>query len=190
MKRIIGLAISLAILIGVVGIGTYARFSDNEISSGNQFKGGTLDLKTNNNNGVSQTFYALVFQPGEVKGPQTIELMNTGTVDGATLNIAFSYLESDGSPNTVNMTATQTASIIEVTGLNYTGSSLLNSISDANSNGYKDVQDLKNTSFNGLSGISAGGTKNFDMTIRLRSDTPADYQDDGIEITMTFTLNQ
>ena len=88
------------------------------------------------------------------------------------------------------MSADDTAATMEVTALNYGGSSLLSSISDSNSNGYIDMYDLNNASLSGLSGIAASATKDFQITAQLRSDTNANFQSDGIIVTMTFTLNQ
>ena len=115
---------------------------------------------------------------------------NAGSINGATLDIAFSYVESDSSPNSVNNSADETAAIIQVTTLNYGGSSLLTSVSDGNLNGYKDVQDLKNANLSGQSGLNASATKNFEIAVQLRSETGNDFQADGITMTMTFTLNQ
>ncbi len=102
----------------------------------------------------------------------------------------MSYTESDGSPNIVNKTADATAAIIEVTVLTYNGTNLLVSVSDSNGNGYKDMQDLKNASLTRLSGLTAGATKDFVTTIKMRDGVSNDFQADGIDITMTFTLNQ
>ena len=78
MKRILGLTIAFMLLIGMVGIGTFAYFSDAETAYGNQLSAGTLDLKTNDADGVSQTLYATNIAPGETIGPQTITLRNGG----------------------------------------------------------------------------------------------------------------
>jgi hypothetical protein len=151
---------------------------------------GTLDLKTNNLDGVTKTLYTTNMAPGGYFGPSAIQLRNAGSLDGSTLNIAFTYVESDGSPNSVNKSADDTAAMIEVTTLSYDGSSLLGSVTDANANGYKDLQDLKNANLNGQSGINASATKNFQIAVQLRSSTGNDYDADGIDLTMTFTLNQ
>ena len=190
MKKILGLTIIALLVIGIAGVGTWAYFSDTEASTNNQLTAGTLDLKTNDADGVTQTLYATSMAPGDTVGPSTIQLRNAGTVDGSTLDIGFSYVESDGSPNTVNMTADDTAGMIEVTTLSYDGSSLLGSVSDANTNSYKDIQDLKNADLTGQSGLTASATKNFEIAVQLRSETGNDYQADGITMTMTFTLNQ
>jgi hypothetical protein len=111
-------------------------------------------------------------------------------VDGSTLDIAFSYVENDGSPNSVDKSADDTAAMMEVTTLTYGGSDILSSVSDGNTNGYEDIQDLKNADLTSQSGINASATKDFVITVQLRSDTGNDFQDDGITVTMTFTLNQ
>ena len=191
MKKIIGLGLVLIIAVALSGIGTFAYLTDHAASSGNSFVAGTLDLKTNNADGVTQTLYAVGMSPGAtVVGSPTITLKNTGTVNGATMDIVFSYLESDGSPNIVNKIADETAAMIEVITLNYGGANLLSDISDSNHNGYLDLSDMRNTNFTGLSGLNAGIAKNFDISIRLRSETPNDFQGDGIDVTMTFTLKQ
>ncbi len=190
MKKIVGLSLALIIVIGMAGVETFAYFTDIETSSGNQQLMGTLDLSTNDADGVSQTLYTTNMSPGATIGSSNVTLKNTGTTNGATLDIVFSYAESDGSPNSVGKTADEVAALIEVITLNYGGSSLLSSISDNNTNGYKDVYDLKHSNLTGLSGIAALATKDFVISVRLRSETGNDFQSDGINITMTFTLKQ
>jgi predicted ribosomally synthesized peptide with SipW-like signal peptide len=190
MKRVIGLTIAFMLLLGMTGIGTFAYFSDVESSTNNQLAAGTLDLKTNDADGVSQTLYADNIQPGDTVGPETIVLKNTGSVAGTSLDLSFSYVESDGSPNPINMDADETAAKIEVTTLSYAGSSLLSSVSDNNANSYKDVEDLKNADLSGQSGINASSSANFTIALKLREETGNNHQADGISITMTFLLNQ
>lgn len=190
MKRILGLTIAFMLLIGMAGIGTWAYFIDIETSQGNTFAAGTLDLKTDDVDGVSQTLLATNMAPGDTVGPETIILKNTGSVAGSTLDLAFSYVENDGSPNPVNMSADATAAMIEVTTLKYDGNDLLSSVSDGNGNGYPDIEDLKNADLSGQDGIDAGATKDFEIAVQLRASTSSDFQADGITITMTFILNQ
>jgi spore coat-associated protein N len=174
----------------MLSMGAWAYFNDTEASSDNSLSTGTLDLKTNNADGVTQTLYATSLKPNVSVGPSTITLRNAGTATAATLDIAFSYVESDGSPNPVNMSADATAAIIEVTALTYGGTNLLTSVSDSNSNGYKDIQDVKNASLTGLSGLMAGASKDFTITIKMRDGISNNFQADGINITMTFALRQ
>jgi len=189
MKKILGLTIAFMLLISMGGIGTWAYFQDTETSTGNVFAAGTLDLKTDDVDGVTQTLYASNLKPGDnVSG--SITLKNTGSVAGSTLDLAFSYVESDSSPNPADMSADATAAVIELTTLNYGGFSLLGSVSDNNINGYKDVEDLKNANLTGQASIDAAATKDFTITVQFRGDAGHDFQSDGINITMTFTLNQ
>ena len=189
MKKILGLTIAFMLLISMGSIGAWAYFQDTEASTGNVFAAGTLDLKTDDVDGVTQTFYASSLKPGDnVSG--SIALKNAGSVVGSTLDLAFSYFESDSSPNPADMSANATAAVIQVTTLDYGGSSLLGSVSDNNINGYKDVEDLKNANLAGQASIDASATKDFTITVQFRGDANHDFQSDGINITMTFTLNQ
>jgi hypothetical protein len=193
MKRVLGLIIYTVILLGVLA-GTVRSantfFVDTEGSSSNQFTAGTLDLKTNNADGVTQTLYATGLKPNVSVGPATITLKNNGTTNGSTLDIALSYAESDGSPNTVNLSADATAAVIEVTTLTYNGANLLTGINDSNGNGYKDIQDFMNASLTGLAGLTVGQSKDFVMTIKMRDGISNDFQGDGIAMTINFTLRQ
>ena len=190
IKRILGLTIAFILLIGMTGIGTWAYFSDVETSTGNVLAAGTLDLKTDDVDGVSQTLLATNMAPGDTVGPETIILKNIGSVEGSTLDLAFTYVESDSSPNPADMSANATAAVIEVLTLSYNENDLLGSVSDNNTNGYKDVEDLKNADLSGQSSINASASKNFEIAVQLRSDANKDFQADGIDVTMTFILNQ
>jgi len=172
------------------GIGTWAYFNDVETSSQNVLAAGTLDLKTDDVDGVSQTLIASNIMPGDTVGPETIILKNSGTLAGSSLDMSFSYIESDTSPNPIDMSADNTASIIEITTLDYDSSSLLSAVSDNNSNGYPDVYDLSSANITGLAGIGASSTKDFTIAVKLRADADKSYQSDGINITMNFILNQ
>jgi len=103
----------------------------------------------------------------------------------------FAYIESDSTPNVVNMSADATAAMIEVTTLNYGGASILGSVFNTNATAWIDIQDLAAADLSGQSGIAASpGTKDFEIGVLLRTETGNDFQADGINITMTFTLNQ
>jgi predicted ribosomally synthesized peptide with SipW-like signal peptide len=189
-RTIISLIFASVIIVGAAGIATWTLFTDTEESTDNQLITGTLDLRTDDADGVTQTLYATNLAPGDTVGPATIVLSNTGTIDGTTLDISFSYVENDVTPNLVNMTADEMAAMIEVTTLNYDVSSLLSLVNDDNSNGYVDVYDLMMVDLSGRSGITTTTPKNFAIAVQLRSDTGNYYQADGITVTMTFVLNQ
>lgn len=190
MKRILGLTIAFMLFIGLAGSGAWAYFSDIELSASNQLTAGILDLRTDDLDGVTQTLYATSLKPGNTIGPSTIQLRNAGDTDAVSLDIEFSYVESDGSPNVVNMSADATAAMMEITVLDYDGVSLLPAVSDANANGYRDVQDLAGADLTGQSGLAKGATKPFEIEVKLRDNLDNDFRADGITVVFNFTLNQ
>ena len=117
-------------------------------------------------------------------------LKNSGRIAGSSLDISFSFVNSDGTPNSVEMTANETAAILEVITLSYDSTNLLTSVSDGNINGYKDIEDVANTDLSGQSGLTASATKNFSIEVTTDNGTSHDFENDGITVTMNFTLNQ
>jgi len=196
MKKILGLSIAAVLIIATVGVGTFALFSDTETSSANTFVAGTLDLKTGSTDGVTGTLGSSNMAPGDSipsDSPATLTLNNTGTIDGSTMEISCSYTESDGSAATefdTNMDADDTAAMMTITTLNYGSVNLLNEISDNNGNGVIDLEDFKNDAITGLDGIEAGNSADFEIQIEFNEDAGNEFQNDGIEVTFTFTLTQ
>ena len=180
----------LALLGTTFSAGTWALFNDDEASTADQVVSGTLDLKTDDADGVTQTLYNTAIVPGGNVGPNTIVLKNNGNVAGSSLDISFSYLESDGSPNTIDMSANQTAALFEVTTLSYDSTDLLALVNDDNDNTYIDIQDVTYTDLSGQSGLATGATKDFTIEITTDSGIWWGYYNDGIVITMNFILNQ
>jgi hypothetical protein len=189
MKSIIVLSLLTVLAVAFTG-STLAFFNDNEVSIANQMTFGTLDLKTDDADGVSQTLYDTAISPGNSVGPSTIVLKNADSITGSSLDIFFSYVNSDGSPNPVEMTADETAAILEVTTLSYDGDNLLTNVSDNNFNGYKDIQDVAEADLSGQSGLIASATKDFTIEIATDSETSTDFANDGITITINFKLKQ
>lgn len=74
--------------------------------------------------------------------------------------------------------------------MDYDGTDLIPGISDNNTNGIIDMQDVTSADLTGLSGINAGATKNFSIELITDNATSTDFAMDGIDITMYFTLNQ
>ncbi len=190
VKKVIGIGLAFMMLSGMMAIGTWAYFSDFETASGNVMAAGILLLKTNDTDGVSQTFFATDLRPGSEVGPETIYLKNAGTIDETSVEFVFSYTEANAERNPVDKTADETAGQIEVITLSYNGTSILADIADTNGNGYKDVYDLAHDTLDGYPGIVAEDINEFTIAIKLREGTPGTFQGDGIEITMTFILTQ
>lgn len=108
MRKILGLTVAAVLVMGLVGGGTWAFFSDTEQSTGNIFTAGTLDLGLSNTDNSSSTgsttvtFTATAWAPGEsVNG--TLYVNNNGSIDMASVNITVSVADfNDGTPVSVD----------------------------------------------------------------------------------------
>jgi len=193
MKKKLVLSVMVILVVAsVIAGGAFAAFLDVETSTNNTFTAGTLDLKTNDADGVTQTLYATNMKPGDTVGPETITLKNSGSIDGATLDIDVSYVESDGTNPPefpVNKTADEFADELIVDTLSYGGTNLLLLVTDTDGDGI-DMKEVAVTDFSGQAGINAGLTKNFIIQVTLKDTIGNDFQADGIDVTITFTLNQ
>jgi len=193
MKKKLVLSVMVILVVAsVIAGGAFAAFLDVETSTNNTFTTGTLDLKTNDADGVTQTLYATNMKPGDTVGPQTITLKNSGSIDGATLDIDVSYVESDGTNPPefpVNKTADEFADELIVDTLSYGGTNLLLLVTDTDGDGI-DMKEVAVTDFSGQAGINAGLTKDFIIQVTLKDTIGNDFQADGIDVTITFTLNQ
>ena len=114
MKKIIGLSIAALLIIGIVGIGTFAYFSDTATSTGNTFTAGTLVLSevttgsaVNNSyvvtpaggiNGSVQFGLTDLVKPGS-SGTITWTLNNIGNVNGSLTLVAATTFTDNPAPN-------------------------------------------------------------------------------------------
>jgi hypothetical protein len=160
---------------------------DSESSNSNQVTAGTLAMTTNGAYGVTGTLSAPNLKPGRTVGPSTITLQNVGSIAASSLNVSISYVKDDVGTNSV--TADQVASVLQITTLSYNYVSLLSSIPDSNGNGYVDLQDLKNNPLT-LSGLNPSASAPFTIAVQMRSGTSSSYCGAGINVTITFVLNQ
>ncbi|MFC2072052.1 TasA family protein [Chloroflexota bacterium] len=101
MKKILGLTVAALLVMGLVGGGTWAYFSDPETSTGNILTAGTLDLTLNGGDsdvkiidtsvsniypGASSSNYTTLVNAGSLAGELEIEfsaITNTGLNDGS-----------------------------------------------------------------------------------------------------------
>jgi len=82
MKKILMSLMAIALVVGLVGAGTMAYFSDSETSTGNTFTAGTLDLNVGGENpNLSPDFTLGPLAPGD-SGTITYTLNNVGSIDG------------------------------------------------------------------------------------------------------------
>ena len=110
MKKIFGLTIAALMVMGLVGGGTWAYFSDTETSTGNVLTAGTLDLNLEGDNSDHKVIEASVtnVKPGDGPNSEYVLLENVGSIAGE-LDVAISTIvntestgsteyEQDGSP--------------------------------------------------------------------------------------------
>jgi predicted ribosomally synthesized peptide with SipW-like signal peptide len=95
MKKILGLTVAALMVMGLVGGGTWAYFSDTETIGDSQFLAGTLDLGLATTNGtnpvdsISATFSTTNFAPGDTKSA-SIFVNNSGSIAMTSVNMTFS----------------------------------------------------------------------------------------------------
>jgi len=83
MKKILGLTVAALLVMGLVGGGTWAYFSDPETMTGNTFAAGTLDLTVNAENPWTTGAISVSdLWPGKHSGNTTITCTNTGNLEG------------------------------------------------------------------------------------------------------------
>lgn len=87
MKKILGLTVAALLVMGLVGGGTWAYFSDTEQSTGNTLSAGTLDLNVNGGDSAVTTLSVSTAYPGD-SGSGNTTLYNNGSLD-AELDIDF-----------------------------------------------------------------------------------------------------
>lgn len=212
MRRILFAALALVLAIGgLVGAGTLAYFSDTATSSGNSFTAGNLDLKVSDANegfgdGVSATWVMSNMTPGVTTvGPLSVNLQNSGSLAANHVQISFSHsideasnpVESDTNPAS---TAGQMAKWIEIVSMTYNGTNFLTlPYTDANINGFFDLEDLTLSPYTDVGGpldnlvVPAplgAGTRTFTMALKFNAGATNDIQGDTLTTVVTFALNQ
>jgi spore coat-associated protein N len=108
MKKILGLTVAALLVMGLVGGGTWAYFSDTETVGDNAFLAGTMDLGlatgssgSNPVGSISGTFSTTNFAPGDTKSA-TIYVNNEGSIAMTSVNLTFSNTSVvDGTPGSV-----------------------------------------------------------------------------------------
>ena len=202
-RRILMLGIT-AILVAslLAGAGSFAYFSDVETSTGNTFTAGTLDLKVSDwdeltfKDGVSATWTFSNMKPGDTVGPRSVWLRNFGSVEADHIEITSTNVVNDpsGPESDTEEGTTDMAQAMEIIAMTYTANpGLLGSLTDWNSNGIIDLEDLE-TGFDNIKPVplaNQGSQTTFTMTIRFHPTLgDNDYQGDTLTTTIIFTLNQ
>ena len=209
-KKLLLLTVALFLVAGMAGAGTFAYFTDTEASTGNTFTAGTMDLKVGDadqgfGDGVSATWTMSNMQPGVTTvGPLSVNLQNSGTIAADHVEISFSHsideatnpVESDTDPNS---TPGEMARWIEITLMTYNGTDFVDGYTDANGNGWFDLEDVTLSPYTDVGdpldalpapGPNGAGIRSLTMALKFRTEAPNDIQGDILTTTVTFTLNQ
>jgi predicted ribosomally synthesized peptide with SipW-like signal peptide len=200
---------AVIVCVGIVG-SSLAYFTDVETSTGNTFTAGTLILKLSDKNegfgdGVTATWTMDNMQPGVTSvGPLSVNLQNSGNIAGNHVEISFSHdidedanpVESDSDPASDPGDIARWLQIITMT---YDTIDFLDSYTDANHNGFFDLEDLTMSPYADEAGPldnlptpppNNGGTTSLTMKLKFNAGATNDIQGDILTTTVTFTLNQ
>ena len=189
-RRLLGGLLTVGGASAAAGAGTMAYFRDSETSGGNTVTAGTIDLVL----GGSGSFaFNTALAPSQSTSG-TLTLLNSGSVGGS-VDVDVSYSENDASGNDQNVSADDLASNLTVETLTYGGNDQTDQVAAAGPQ--PTLQELATND------LTAGETTGNDLvdlpdpgagtpfTLGLRLENVGNqFQSDGINITLTFHLNQ
>lgn len=185
-SRIIVSILTIVAVVGGVSAVTFAFFSDSGTSNDNLFAAGTIDLKLSDSDEtvmdtVTATIGGTNMVPGDTKSG-TLQLRNDGShvADHAELSVV----------NTDSDLVNPLDAVMEITALTYDGGSVMSQLTDNNTNGYIDLNDLATLGLDNLSLTDLGVDHPLAMTVQFRSDAGNLYQGDSVDSDWTVTLNQ
>lgn len=189
-RRLLTAVIASSIAGWTASSSTAALFHDTESSTGNQIQSGTLDLSFGNGGsfGISATL-----EPGQ-STTGSVTLVNSGSVTGS-VDVTAQYSENDATNNANDVSADDVAKYVNVVTLDYGGTDLTGQIPDVDGNGRNTLYDLANTDAESdgddiIDLADPGSGTDFTVEFEVESTVGNTYEDDGVDITFAFDLNQ
>lgn len=179
--------LSILAALALMGSATFAYFSNVGTSTDNVFAAGTLNLKLSDDtpetivDDVTASFGGTELGPGDSVSGQ-LRLRNSGTVEADHTEVAVVNTNSD--------LTYPLDTVLEITVLNYGGSSVLSQVTDNNVNGYSDLDDLEALGLDNLALTDLNVDHALDLTVQMRSGAGNNYQGDNVDSDWTITLNQ
>lgn len=191
MKRLVFSILVVASVLGSIGVGSWAYFSDVATSTGNSFTMGTLDLRVREGagadewdwaDGVSITWSMTNMKPGD-EVYRWVDLKSVGSLQGGSLRAR--------ADNTVQGTQDmdrmlEIASLALTNGATTDGRAL---VADANGNGWKDLDDLEAGPLV-LPWDPTGGVHTWELSVRFHPTAGNPYKGGTVTSTFSFVLNQ
>lgn len=194
MKKILGLTVAALMVMGLVGGGTWAYFSDTETSTGNSLLAGTLDLglsnttNTSSTGSITATFGTTGWAPGGTDDG-TIYVNNDGSIAMTSVNITFSYGSvTDAALNTVTgwdgtADTDKLDKMIKATTATWDSVSV-GAIAD------KTLEELKAAGSISLGSLAANTEKPLYILWTFDPTTTNGCQGDSVDLTITIVANQ
>ena len=201
MKKILGLTVAALLVMGLVGGGTWAYFSDTESSQNNSLTAGTLDLTIGGGNDAVTTFSATAVKPGD-NGTGTAVLANAGSMNG-TLGVTFSAVSntSGGTAEFNNGTGDLGGSAEMAVYLDVDQSGTFNggdiglksdgkTYTSAGGLQYASIDSYGGKAFAGVETLANGASDNFAVAWRVGADVGNTIQGDAVGFNVIFSLDQ
>lgn len=198
MRKTMTSLILIGLAAALVGVGSYAYFSDTETSTGNTFTAGTLDLKVEDMNGNLVDEPLDLYWPAFINNMKPgdaeywwIDVANTGTVDG-TLSLSFLDFAEIGGDNCEPELAIQPPDVADLGSAVY-----LEIVYDDAGTPSGDFEYLYTGPLNGFSSatagtyeLQAGDTDWVWVSISLPSSTGNEVMGDKVSFRTMFELTQ
>ncbi len=187
---------TIATVAAIAGIGSYAIFSDTELSNGNVVEAGTLDLKVNGTDVVSEHFSVSNVAPGYSDNSNIIAVKNDGTIDGSSLILSFPNLdEYENGCNEPEQVADGTCDD-PGKGDGELGANTDVTIEEVDSDG-NNISDIWSGKLSALASagqnlgaLDAGATRYFKISISVPSSVGNVIQSDSVETDIQLLLQQ
>lgn len=207
-RKILTSLVSIGAVLSLVGGATFAFFSDSGTSSNNTFSSGNLNMKLSDTDDIVQDnvtgTWGLNSAPGDTFTGD-LNIRNTGSVAANHVELKFTNTVTDALSGPGTVSTTPMDRVIEITTLGWdsdgngsTDVDLLPLVSDTNSNGIKDLDDLENRNVDGANdfdNLSFGGSQSNDHVLRMSgrlSPTLAvdEHQGDSVNMLLDVVMNQ
>jgi len=191
MKKILGLTVSALMVMGLVGGGTWAYFSDIESTSGNVLAAGTLDLEVDSENPWATAPISIInIAPGDTTANTTINLSNVGNLDGDLYVRINGYTDGGGTNPEPEQAAELISGVTDNISTKLTlGASWNGTTAVTNLDGV-DIATADGTWSGNYVDMAGSGLATLEINATLDSDADNLYQGDNCTFTIEFYLAQ